>query len=173
MERRVRGSVLNAYFKFIEKKWDKDGLDQCSKDIGIDFPFKDGQYYHDEIRENILRWLSRVKGPETLPDAGRSVVKNLGILSWLVRFASPQMLAKKFPENYSEVYTFGRIEVNTEKDNEITLRLYDVNRIKESCSSWLGVCEGAMEMTKREGKATETKCQVKGDKYCEYIIKLQ
>jgi predicted hydrocarbon binding protein len=173
MERKVRGSVLNAYFNFIEKKWGHGGLDQCKVEIGIDNPFADGQYYHDEIRENILRWLSRVKGAETIPEAGRSVVKNLGILSWIVRYASPQMIAKKFPDNYSEVYTFGRIESNTDKSDEIVLRLYDVNRIKESCSSWLGVCMGALEMTKRKGVVTETKCQVKGDKYCEYHIKLQ
>ena len=63
MDRSVRGSVLNAYLKFVEKRWGQDGLGQCVKDIGVDGTFKDGDYYRDDYRENILRWIEREKGP--------------------------------------------------------------------------------------------------------------
>jgi hypothetical protein len=173
MDRNVRGSVLNAYLRFVSKKWGADGVQRCTKDLGLDEEFKDGQYYRDELRENILRWIERIYGPDHIVEAGKFVVKNLGILGWLVRFASPKTLADSFPKNYSEVYTFGQIKVDTSQKGLIRLRLYDVNRIEPSCNSWVGVCEGALEMTNARGKVRKTKCQLKGDVYCEYIVEYE
>jgi predicted hydrocarbon binding protein len=170
MERRVRGSVLNAYLKYVRVKWGDGGVKACLKDLGLSEEFKDGEYYHDEMRENVLRWLSRTKGREYIQDAGRYVVKNLGILSWMVRFVNVKTLVEKFPQNYSEVYTFGKATVDASKDKAIVFRLHDVNRIEESCLSWLGVCKGALEMTNTNGEVRETKCLVKGDQYCEFTV---
>ena len=155
---------------FVTKKWGKEGYRHCMSDIGLWGEFRDGNYYQDAIRENILRWIAREKGEDYLKECGRFIVSNLGILSWLVRFSDPKTLASKFPKNFSEVYSYGRMEAITDKDNEILIRLYDVNRIKESCDVWMGVCEGALEMTKTPGKVEKTKCSLKKDPYCEYRI---
>ena len=170
MERKVRGSILNSYMAFVTKKWGKEGYRLCMSDIGLWGEFRNGNYYQDAIRENILRWISREKGEGYLRECGRFIVSNLGILSWLVRFADPKTLALKFPKNFSEVYSYGRVEALTDKDNEITVRLYEVNRIKESCEVWHGVCEGALEVTKTKGTVVKTKCLLDGDPHCEYII---
>lgn len=172
MDQRVRGSVINGYFKFIQKKWGKEGLNNCLSDLGLEDNIKDGKYYHGQITENILRWLSREKGMEYAAEAGKFVVQNLGILKWLVRFASIKTVANKFPENYSEVYTHGHVEVDTEQDHQIFIRLFDVNQIKESCSAWQGVCEGVLALSKTKGTVRKTKCQMKGDNCCEYTIEL-
>ena len=123
----MRGSVLNAYVKYIRNKWGSNGELQFYEETGIDEEFKDGMYYHDELRENILRWIGRVKGDEYIEDAGKFVVKNLGILAWLVRFASIKTLAGKFPKNYSEIYTFGKVGVDYPDDNTVLFKLYEVN----------------------------------------------
>jgi hypothetical protein len=170
MERKVRGSILNSYMGFVTKKWGKEGFRRCMCDIGLWGEFRDGNYYQDEIRENIIRWIAREKGEEYLRECGKFVVSNLGILSWLVRFSDPKTLANKFPKNFSEVYSYGRVETISDKENEITLRLYDLNRIKESCEIWFGVCEGALDMTKTRGTVKKTKCSTDGDKFCEYVI---
>ncbi len=171
MERRVRGSILNTYMDFVKKKWGKEGMAQCLKDIGIDEDFKNGHYYRDEIRENILRWISREKGIEYTFECGKFIVSNLGILSWLVRFADAKTLANKFPKNFSEVYSYGRVEAITDQENLIIIRLYDVNRIKESCNVWHGVCQGAVESTNTAlAEVNKTKCSLDGDEYCEYTI---
>ncbi|MBA3046404.1 MAG: hypothetical protein KKH41_01525 [Candidatus Thermoplasmatota archaeon] len=170
MERKIRGSILNSYMAYVTKKWGKDGKRLCMSDIGLWGEFRDGNYYQDAIRENILRWMSREKGEEYLRECGKFIVSNLGILSWLVRFADPKTLASKFPKNFSEVYSYGRMETITDKDNEIIIRLFDVNRIKESCDVWHGVCEGALSVTKTPGTVEKTKCAVDGDECCEYRI---
>jgi len=172
MERRVRGSILNSYLDFIKKKWGKDGYELCMNDLGFEENFKNGHYYRDEIRENILRWISREKGIEYCVECGKFIVSNLGILSWLVRFTDAKTLAKRFPKNFSEVYAYGNVEVDTDQENVIILRLYDVNRMKESCKVWLGVCQGATEMTNTVSEVRKTKCSVDGDEYCEYTINL-
>ena len=172
MERRVRGSILNSYMDFTKSKWGKEGQEQCMKDLGLDEPFRNGHYYRDEIRENILRWISREKGMEYTVECGKFIVSNLGILSWLVRFTDAKTLAKRFPKNFSEVYAYGHVEANTDEENLIVLKLYDVNRLKESCNIWQGVCEGAMEKTNTVTEVRKTKCAVDGDEYCEYTINI-
>jgi predicted hydrocarbon binding protein len=170
MEKKVRGSILNSYMAFVTKKWGKEGYRLCMSDIGLWGEFKDGNYYQDAIRENILRWIAREKGEDYPRECGRFIVSNLGILSWLVRFSDPKTLAAKFPKNFSEVYSYGRMEAITDRDHEIIIRLYDVNRIKESCNVWKGVCEGALEATKTKGTVEETRCSIDGDPYCEFKI---
>ena len=171
MERKVRGSILNSYMGFISKKWGREGYRHCMSDIGLWGEFRDGNYYQDPIRENILRWISREKGEEYILECGRYIAGNLGILSWLVRFSDPKAVASKFPKNFSEIYTYGRIETDTSRDGVILVRLYDVCRIKECCDVWRGVCEGVLEATRTKGTVEETKCQVKGDKCCEFSIR--
>ena len=173
MERRTRGSVLNGYLKFIQKKWGKLGLEQCKKNIGIEgMDFKDGNYYQDEIVGNILRWVHREKGEEAVADAGRSVLHNLGILSWLVRFTNVQTLAEKFPKNYTEVYAFGKCWIDISDPKNITVNFRDVGYYEEACIAWKGICEEALVMTKTKGRVTHTKCERKGDDRCQFLIEL-
>ena len=155
---------------FVTKKWGRDGYRLCMSDIGLWGEFRDGNYYQDEIRENILRWMAREKGEEYTRECGKFIASNLGILSWLVRFSDPKTIANKLPKNFSEIYSYGKIEAITDKDNLVIIRLHDVCRIKESCEVWFGVCEGVLELTKTPGKVEETKCAVNGDKYCEFRI---
>lgn len=171
MERRVRGSILNSYLEFIKKRWEKDGLEQCMKDIGLMEQFRNGHYYRDEMRENLLRWISREKGMDYTTECGKFIVGHLGILAWLVRFTDPKTLARRFPKNFSEVYAYGKVEAITDEEGIIRLRLHDVNRMKESCNVWMGDCQGAVEMTRSAvAEVRKTKCAVDGDDYCEYVI---
>ncbi|MDG6220210.1 MAG: hypothetical protein QCI38_02015 [Candidatus Thermoplasmatota archaeon] len=172
MDKKCRGSVMNAYLKFIKHKWGKESLEKALADMGLEDFFKDGLYYDNEVRENILRWISREKGMEHVEEGGKFVVQNLGIISWLVRFANVRTILEKFPKNYSEVYNFGRLEADFGKEGELSVRLYGVNDIEESCNAWLGVCKGTLEMTRTPGEVKEVKCRRKGDEYCEYSVKI-
>ena len=173
MERRTRGSVMNAYLSYIKKKWGVDGLKQCKAELGIeDMEFKDGQYYQDEMVGNVLRWITRTKGKEAVKDAGRYIMHNLGILSWLVRFTNIKTLAEKFPANYSEVYAFGHCWVDTSDPKNLKLKLKDVGYYEEACLVWEGICEEALAMTRTKGSVTHTKCQRLGDYECEFLVKV-
>ena len=92
--------------------------------MGIDnLDFVDGQYYQDELIGNILRWINRNKGEEAVKDAGKFLLHNMGILSWMVRFSDFPTLAKKFPKNFSEVYAFGESRIDDSEPNKIKLIL--------------------------------------------------
>jgi len=173
MERRIRGSVMNGYLKFIKKKWGVEGLTKCKMDVGIDdMEFKDGRYYQDEIVGNVLRWINREKGPEAVKDAGRSILHNLGMLSWLVRFTDIKTLAERFPKNFSEVYAFGKCWVDCSDPKSMILKFKDVGYYEEACLVWQGVCEEALVMTKTAGRVMHTKCERAGAPYCEFLIDL-
>jgi len=174
MDRKIRGSVINGYLGYVKKKWGKEGLDKCLRDIGLEGEtIKEGHYYQDEISGNILRWIHREKGAEAVVDSGRFVTQNLGILAWLVRFTTMQSLAEKLPKNFSEVYAFGRCSVDTSDPKRIVLKLKDTGYYEEACLAWQGVCEAALIMTKTKGRVEHTRCEQKGDNICEFVIHLE
>lgn len=173
MERRTRGIVLNGYQKFIEHEWGVAELKIARADIGIDnLDFKDGNYYQDEIIGNLLRWIHRNKGREAVKDAGRFILHNLGILSWMVRFSDFRTLAKKFPKNFSEVYAFGNCRLDDSDPRSIKLILKDVGYYEEACLVWEGICEEALVITKTAGRVKHTKCEMKGDEFSEFTVEL-
>ena len=173
MERRTRGSVLNGYLKFIKEKYGGSELKVARADMGIDnLNFKDGQYYQDEIIGNVLRWINRNKGEEAVKEAGRFVLHNLGILSWMIRFSDFNTLALKFPKNYGEVYTFGSCEVDASNPKKIKMTLKDVCYYEEACLVWEGICEEALAITKTEGKVSHTRCERKGETECVFTVEI-
>ena len=77
---KLRGSVILGYLKFIKKTWGVSGLEQCTKDLGLDMSaIKDGGWYRETISGQVLAWISNNKGPEYVEKAGAHVIKNLGI----------------------------------------------------------------------------------------------
>jgi len=156
-KRLTRGSAMNGFFGYIKKKWGKEGLEHCKDDIGLETDIKDGGYYPDEILVQILKWIGREKGMNHVRDGGRHTVLNLGMINWIMRFADIKTVAKRFPKNYSEVYKFGRVEVDADKPGIIYLRLYDVITYEEAYHSWLGVCEGALQASKTKGQVSISK----------------
>ena len=148
---------MNGFFGYIQKKWGKEGLEQCKKDIRLEIDIKDGGYYPDEILVQILKWIGREKGMEYVQEGGKYTVFNLGMISWLMRFADVKTVAKRFPKNYDELYKFGRVEVDTDKPGLIHLRLYDVITYEEAYHSWVGACQGSLEASKTKGTVSITK----------------
>jgi len=171
MERKTRGRVLNGYLDFIENEWGASTRKVATAAIGIDsMDWSDGQYYQDEIVDNILRWIRRNKGDDAVIKAGRSILHNLGILSWMVRFSDVVTLAKKFPKNFSEIYAFGSCEVQVPRPRHVKLILKDVVFYEERCMVWRGICEEALTITKTKGKVLHPQCQLKGDGVCEFVL---
>lgn len=169
-QRLTRGSSINGHLKYIEKRFGKIGLRECKKAVGLDHKLMEKEFYPDKIQNDILKWLSRNHGQDMPRLSGKFTVKNLGILAYIVRFTSPEMMVAKARKSYDELYNFGKLETKVTEKGRIYVRLYDVCAIPERCKSWQGVLEGILELTHTEGKVEKTKCQLKGDPYCEYIV---
>lgn len=173
MERRTRGSVLNGYLKFIKEKYGGAELKVARADMGIDnLNFKDGQYYQDEIIGNVLRWINRNKGEDAVKEAGRFLLHNMGILSWMVRFSDFYTLALKFPKNYGEVYAFGSCEIDVSNPKIIKMVLKDVCYYEEACLVWEGICVEALAITKTKGTVTHSGCGRQGKMECVFVIEI-
>lgn len=169
-ERLLRGSVIRGYLKFIKKKWGKAGMGQCLKEVGMDEDINEGSYYKGAIHIGILRWIRKEKGDEFLREAGKFTVLNLGIMSWLMRFVDPPTVATKMQENQSEIYKYGRAEVDTSKPGRVLVKFFDLLKYEEEYIAWIGVCEGILEGTKTEGKVTLLKRTLDGEPHAEYLI---
>ena len=112
-EKRIRGSVINGYLKFVEKTWGKDGLDECKRVINIaDIKIDDGAHYSNGMMLALLRWISETHGISRIRQAGNFTVKNLGLLSYLVRFTSMDKMIQKATDRFKEVYGFGNSGTN-------------------------------------------------------------
>ncbi|MFO7992119.1 MAG: hypothetical protein R6U61_07505 [Thermoplasmata archaeon] len=166
----VRGTIINGYLEFVKTKWGENGLRECKEFCGITKEVNDGQFYVDEVKIDILRWIGNKHGEEYVVDAGKFLVSHLGLLSWIVRFMDPYKVAVRFPKEYNQVYNFGRVEVKGKPGN-ILIKLYDVCSSKEVCLSWKGICLGLLDITGVEGDVVKSSCQLEGEKSCDYLVK--
>lgn len=171
MERLTRGSVINGYLKFVKKRWGQDALDMVLAKLGIDGMLKDGQYYTDEYHKKILEWIGREKGgEETLIEAGKYVVQDLGILSWMVRLIKFSTMVDKAIKHSNELYKFGHAEWSEVEPNVYHIKLYDICYFPERCHAWKGVFQGALKACKTKGVVTKELCQLKGNDCCLYKV---
>ena len=170
-EKKLRGSVLNGYLKFIRKKWGSQEFIRCVHHIGVNQEgFKEGDWYEYEYSEKLLFWLAKQKGRDQLEALGRFTVQNMGLLSYIVRFMDVKSIIKRSPKTYQDAFNFGRIEVFKLEGKKAVYRTHDVSQNEYSCLAWKGVCYGFLDATRTKGEVEKTKCIFDGDPYCEYIM---
>ncbi len=168
----LKGGVMLGYFDFIKLHWGEDGVEECVNVTGVDPErLKDETFYPTKMSEHVLKWISGTKGMENLQKVGNHTVKNLGTLSYLVRFVNIKHLLKRAKSNYEEAFDYGEVSVlMDEYGKHATVIMKDCNVIEESCVAWQGAFEGMMEVTKTKGTVRQNKHQIKGDDYDEYIL---
>ena len=172
IERKCRGSVIFGYVKYAKKAWGQDGMEEMCKAVDIDpKELKEGAWYPDEINDRIFKWLEEAKGFEYIEKANIHITKDLGLLSFVVRFANVKTVLNKFPSNYKELFNYGRIEIEHKGEGESTIKLFDCATTKYSCPAWIGAFKGALEMTNTKGEVEEVKCQLNGEPHCEFHVK--
>ena len=153
-DKKVRGVVLDAYFKAIKKHWGELGVKECEEYIGIRYKdIKERIWYPAEYHAKIHRWIGDRAGAKYVAIAGSFSIKNMGFLSYLARFISIKTLLKKAPRSFEDAYNFGTMEVEVDEEKKEALaKLKDVVIDKYSCYGWKGVFEGGLEATKTGGK---------------------
>lgn len=170
-DRKVRGSVIQGYLKYIERTWGELGLDECTGTIGLDYDhFDEKRWYRIDQLDKVIEWIAENKGEKYIERAGNYTVKDLGILSYLVKFASIESLLKKAPKSYHDAYDYGEIEVDI-GEKEAIIKMKDVIHGEYSCNGWLGAFKGMIEMTNNSGTVEEVKCQREGASHCEFLLK--
>lgn len=165
-----RGSIFLSYFKFIKYKWGVSGLETAVKDLGFGpEDFKESGWYDMDLNDRTVGWISENKGEKYLEELGEYIVRDLGLLSYIVRFMNIESFLKKFRKNYYELFDYGSIEFSVEGP-DITIRIKDNSVSTYSCPVWLGSCRGMLKATNTQGEAKKTHCQIKGHTHCQYVI---
>ncbi|MFO7992207.1 MAG: DUF2378 family protein [Thermoplasmata archaeon] len=169
-EKKVRGSVLNGFIKYIERSWGEAGTKEFSDYAGYD-PNKidDKKWYDAELLGKVHTWLAEEKGKKYVRMAGRYTVQDLGILSYLVKFASVKTLLKKAPKSYRDAFNYGDSIITVEKNRAIA-KMKDVVIDDYTCDAWRGVFEGVLEATNTQGKVEIFEDKTKGENDCYYEI---
>ena len=170
IENKVKGSVIIGYFKFIKKTWGNEGLDDSASALNFG-PDKldEGKWYNDRYSVNVLTWIAENKGEEYLERCGNYTVKDLGLLSYIVRFMDIKAILKRGPDSYREAFNYGTFKVEIIDDNRATIKIKgSAANDKYACKTWTGVFKGMLEMTKTKGRVLETQCELKGGPYCLY-----
>ena len=168
MEKKVRGDVINSWFKYIKKKWGQDGLDSVIQEAKLDAKIKEGNFYPIEDYENLLKWVRETHGHEYLRDGGKFIVSNFGLLGFLIRFVSIKMIISKMGPAMKEFFNFSGVDAVVKGDDFIQVHVYDICTSPDICQAIWGACEGALKLTNTPGAIVKTKCRHKGDDYCEY-----
>jgi len=168
-EKQLKGAVLLGYFKFIRKKWGKAGLDQCIQSVGLEeSKIKEGHWYSHRHSHAILGWIASEKGEEFLRECGNHTVKDLGILSYIVRFMDIESILKKGRRSYSDAFNYGKMRIETEKSWATIKIKGNAQDDRHACMTWTGVFEGMLQMTRTKGTVKKTACQTLGAEWCEW-----
>ena len=93
------------------------------------------------------------------------------MLSYIVRFMNVKTLLNKFPNNYKELFNYGRIEIEVLGEKRARVMLYDCATSEYSCPAWMGAFKGVLEMTNTKGTVKEEKCQLDGGDCCVFLLK--
>ena len=171
-ERLMKGGVMLGYFNFIRHKWGEGSVAECIEATGVDpGKLKEEISYPGKMDERVLRWISETKGMDYVQELGVHAVKNLGELSYLVKFVNIRNLLMKFQENYHDTFQYGELSVLMDKAGKrSTIIMKNCNSQEESCMAWLGAFEGMMELTRTKGTVKLIKRQIDGDGYDEYLL---
>lgn len=170
-EAELRGSVILGYMKFIKTKWGAQGLKEMSQATGLDPKnYKEGGWYPSEDSSKILQWIHDIKGPEFVPIAGNYLIKNLGILAYVLRFMNPKTILAKAPGSYRDAFKYGKMKVDFIGEKKAEVKMKNVAIDQYACPAWHGAFEGMLELTKTKGTVEKVQCQLDGAPYCLYII---
>ncbi len=171
MEHQIRGGVLNNWLKLVHRQWGTNGLAKCIKKLSLPVgKFNDGQMYDDALVEEITRWISSEKGMDQVRAGGTYHLTHLGVFSFIVSFLDIKTIAQRGEKTFEKVYSFGKADYDTSQPNRLVAHIYDVCTIEEICQVWIGLFEGMLQITKRKGTVTQTKCQLKGDECCVFAV---
>ncbi len=169
--RQVKGSVIRGYLKYVNRTWGDQGIKELIEAIDIGLSGIEEQRWYDiGVLKNTQSWIAKSKGRKYVNMAGNYAVKDLGVLSYIVRFSDMRSLLKRASKSYHEAYNFGEVDIDI-KDNSAVIRMKDVAFDEYACSAWKGAFQGMLEMTNTIGTVEETQCQRKGAPYCEFEIR--
>lgn len=166
MGKKVRGSILSGFIKFVERTWGEDGRNDLIDETGVDVNnISKRKWYPVEYLRKIHRWIGEDKGEKYLRRAGNYTVQDLGILSYLVRFTSIERLLKKAPKSYDDAFSYGEVHIDI-GEGEAIVKMKDVVIDEFTCAAWRGVFEGSLEATDTEGTVKPIDHEDKGGNDC-------
>ncbi|MBI5000443.1 MAG: DUF2378 family protein [Euryarchaeota archaeon] len=109
------------------------------------------------------------KGVECVEKCGAHTTKDLGALSYIVRFMDIRTVLKKAPESFRDAFSYGSLDVEI-GDRRAVIKMKDTAVDDHACPAWLGCFKGVLEVTKTPGTVRETQCQLKGASHCEFLM---
>jgi len=171
-EKKVRGSLLNSYTKYIKKKWGGDGLKECAKVIGMnpdDISAK--EWYGLELSIKILECVNEKGGQEHIEKCGGEVLQDIGAIAYLIKLSDMGTVLKRATtQGYDSSFNFGKCSFQIIDKNNALIKLEDHSESELMCLAWIGSIMGAMKLKKLNGKVTEKQCQLKGAGFCEFEV---
>ncbi|MEW5936483.1 MAG: DUF2378 family protein [Candidatus Thermoplasmatota archaeon] len=167
-----KGAVLKAHMSYIRQQWGTDGLEDCSRSVGISFQdIRDEKFYPKSMDEDILRWIS-ARGMEHVRRSGAHAVSNLGALAYVVRFMDIRTMLRHAEQSYFDTFNYGGLRVlYREGEKSALVEMTADRRTEEQCTAWLGVFQGILSLTRTKGTVEHTRCVNKGDTVCEYRLR--
>ena len=170
-KKKVRGSIINGYIKYIKRTWGDKGVRDLEEKLDISIErIKDRKWYDHTIHSSVHGWIAENHGEDHLRRGGSFTVQNLGVLSYLIKFTSPKTMLKKAPKSYRDAFSYGNVKIDIE-DDKAYIKLKDTAIDEYTCTGWLGVFEGILKATNTKGEVKVWDAKDKGEEDCYFIMK--
>ncbi len=127
------------------------GLEECLEDIGQRMDdIEERKWYDIEVLKALHTWIGDEKGERYMRRGGNYTVRDLGVLSYLVKFTNVKRLLKKAPKSYQEAFNFGSVHIDV-KEGGAVIKMKGVKVDEYACLAWRGVFEGTLDATDTDG----------------------
>ncbi len=154
----VKGSVVNAFARFIKRKWGVYGYDEAMKFAGMKELPKDGDWVPIAQAYRFVEWVRDNHGERYIVEMGRTMPSVMGgelkfVFASILRF---EKLLKKVQKDIPAMMFKGAVvTVDVHEGKEATVSLKGVRAIPEACLLWKGALEGLMHRTHKRGDVRE------------------
>lgn len=169
-DKKIKGSAINGYIGYVKSRWGAEGLSSLGEHLDMDLDtISENGWYDAVLVTNIYDFLAG-RGPDHVKLAGRYVIQNLGVLSYLARFVNIKTFLKKAPKSYSDVFNYGSCAVEMD-DKSALVKLKGIKINKYTCELWQGVLEGMLETTRTNGTVKPVSPPEREDNDCFFQLR--
>lgn len=155
-EKKLKGRVLQTYFKYIKKKWGGDGLNDCLKACKIDDvnSIVEDKWYAYQIGLDLTLWVGETHGYKACEQLGFAIATERGVVSYVAWMAGMNKILDKYENMFRDSVNYGKVEMDR-KENAVTIKYYDIISTEAGCHVYKGTFEGLLSLGKVKNPQVE------------------
>lgn len=151
-EYKIDGQVILNFRDFVKKTYGRDGLETMEDELPFDLSsVYEGVAYPIEYVNHCMEYIKETYGMDTLYNAGRFSMGNMGIKRYLSLLMPPKKILEKLEVSVPKVNNAVSLEIEY-NDEGALVTMHGPEWNEMNSVFWKGMLKGALDVTKTKGE---------------------